>query len=152
VQEIEADGATKTITIDPPVRVKVPADEVKPPVSKRSVVPAVVLGVLAAGAIGTGIGATVAWSSNNSAAYKAGAVLNSEFGGCVSHWASYDPKQCANIQNKLDAAQTYGNVAVGTFIVGGAAAAGMVLYLVWPSPQAKTPGQVSAPRVRLTPI
>ena len=152
VQEIEADGAAKTVTIDPPVRVKLPADEVKPPVSKRSVVPAVVLGVLAAAGIGTGIGATVAWSSNNSAAHQAAVALNSEFGGCNPQYVSYDPKQCANIQNKLDAAQTYGNVAVGTFIVGGATAAGMVLYLVWPSPQAKKPGQISAPRVWLTPI
>jgi hypothetical protein len=122
----------------------------KSPESKRSVVPAVVLGVLAVGGIGSGIGFTAAWSSNNSSANNVASVVMVEKGSCVSTWDSYIPKLCASLQSKLNAATTYGNVAIGTFIAGGAAAAGTALYLLWPSPRAAEPSV--ARDLRLTPM
>jgi len=151
VEVVEADGAAKTVTIDLPAAVKPPPD-VKPAEPKRSVVPAVVLGVLAAGAVGTGIGLMVLSSSKYADADALVATLLATSGSCVSRWASYDAKLCPDLQDKLKAGATFHNIAVGTFIAGGAAAAGTALYLLWPPPRAKPTAQAVLHDLRLTPI
>jgi hypothetical protein len=149
---IEADGATRTVTIVQPASVT-PPPAVTPPVSsKRSVAPAVVLGLLAAGGIGTGIGFTAAASSKDAQAAAVAADLTAHYGTCVTQWASYNTKVCADIKQKLDARNTFEDVALGAFIGGGVAAASTVLYLLWPAPKDTTPKQAVARDLRLTPI
>ena len=149
---IETDGATRTVTIVKPASVT-PLSVVTPPVSsRRSVAPAVVLGLLAAGGIGTGIGFTAAASSKDAEAAAVLAELTAHHGTCVTKWASYATKPCADIKQKLDARNTFQDVALGAFIGGGAAAAGTVLYLLWPSSREKAPNQAVVRDLRLTPI
>jgi hypothetical protein len=59
---------------------------------------------------------------------------------------------CADLKQKLDDRNMFQDVALGAFLGGGAAAAGTVLYLLWPSPQEKTTKQSVARDLRLTPI
>jgi hypothetical protein len=149
---IEADGAAHTVTIVQPGSAESPSTVRAPVASKRSAAPAVVLGFLAAGGIGTGIGFTAAASSKDAEAAAVGADLTAHHGTCVTRWASYNTKVCADIMQKLDARNTFRDYALGAFIGGGAAAAGTVLYLLWPSPREKEPKQAVARDLRLTPI
>jgi hypothetical protein len=126
--------------------------DVRPSESRRNVAPAVVLGVLAAGAVGTGIGLMTAAGSKYADADAVVKMIEAVYGTCVSRWASFNPKLCGDLQDKYKAGNTFHNVAVGTFIGGGAAAAGTALYLLWPSPGAKPTGQGFAHDIRLTPI
>lgn len=149
---IEADGVTRTVTIVQPASTKVPAAVKAQVSSRRSVAPAVVLGLLAAGGIGSGIGFLAAASSKDSEATAVRTDLTENHGTCVTQWASYATKPCADLRNKLEARDRYNNVAIGTLIGGGAAAAGTILYLLWPSPKEKTPERSVARDLRLTPV
>ncbi len=165
VEEIEADGARKRFTFDQPTVVNVtplaqptvvnvtpPAKPPEPPRSKRSVVPPVVLGVLAAGWIGTGIAFEVVASSKYSAGGTLGALITARHGTCIPNVGGYDYLYCPGLQSDLHAYVTFGDAAVPAFIAGGAAAAGTALYLLWPSPRANTAGPAAFRDIRLTPI
>jgi hypothetical protein len=149
---IEADGAARTVTIVPPAWVKLPTEVTASGSTKRSAAPAVVLGLLAAAGIGSGIGFMALSSSKGSEADAVSSMITAQHGACVSRWGSFQPKPCADLEEKLKARVLFHNVAVGAFIGGGAAAAGTVLYLLWPSPQEKTAKQSVARDLRLTPI
>ncbi len=149
---IEADGAARTVALVEPVRVKLPTDVKAPASSKRSPVPAVVLGLLAAGGIGTGIGLLTLASSKHADALTIGEDLTAHHGTCVVRWASFDTERCAQLQGALVAEDRYHDAAVGAFIAGGAAAAGTAVYLLWPSPRAKSAPPAAARDLRLTPI
>jgi hypothetical protein len=123
-----------------------------PPESKRSVGPAVALGVLAAGAIGAGVAFQVASSSTNSSASALAASITANRGGCNPLYASYDFIFCPVLQDRITASSSFEGAAVGAFIVGGAAAAGTALYLLWPSQGATTAGLAAPPELRLTPL
>ena len=151
VEVIPSDGPLRTVTIEQPARVTLPAAEVQPPVVKRSVVPAVVLGVLAAGGIGAGIGLRVLSASVKSQAVALGSAITAVPGSCVPQWLSYD-KRCPTLQNELKTEDTYYNVATGTFIAGGAAAAGTLLYLLWSSLPPNTAGPSVVREIRLAPM
>jgi hypothetical protein len=120
-----------------------------PPVSKRSMAPTVALEVPAVGGIASGIVFRVLSASIRSQAVALGSTITASHGTCVPNVGGYD-RRCPTLQNELKTENTYYNVATGSFVAGGAAAAGMVLYLAWPS--AKTPEQAAAPSIRLTPI
>jgi len=152
IEVIETDGATRTVSIVQPASMKLPSDGKEPVSIKRSVAPAVVLGLLAAGGIGSGIGLMTLSSSKGSDADAVASMITAQHGTCVSRWGSFEPKPCADLEEKLKARDMFHNVAVGAFIGGGAAAAGTVLYLLWPSPRAKTPAPFVARDIRLTPI
>jgi hypothetical protein len=112
------------------------------PVSKRSMAPAVVLAVLAAGGLGSGIGFMDLSASKSSDAFAVRSMLLAAHGGCRPDRSNFGPQPCADIQDKLQASDTFHNIALGAFIAGGAAAAGTALYLLWPSPRASTTGPV----------
>jgi hypothetical protein len=154
VEEIDADGARKRFTFAQPTVVNVtpPAKPPEPPGSKRSVVPAVVLGLLAAGGIGTGIAFEVVASSKYSTGAALGALITARHGTCIPNVGGYDDLYCPGLQSDLHAYVTFGDAAVGAFVAGGAAAAGTALYLLWPSPSAKTVGPAAFRDLRLTPI
>jgi hypothetical protein len=136
VEEVEADGMAKAVLVDPPGAVGPPAPPVAPAEPKRSVVPVVVLGVLAVGGIASGIGFSALSTSNNQAAIARRATLSAreeDPDHCLSGGCPYanDP----TFQSYTKAAGTFQGAAVGSFVVGGAAAAGTVVYLLWPSPR-----------------
>ncbi|MFS8065947.1 MAG: hypothetical protein ACMG6S_06210 [Byssovorax sp.] len=149
---IEADGAARTVTLVQPARVKLPAEVKAPGSTKRSAAPAVVLGLLAAGGIGSGIGLMIQASAKDAEALAIGADLTAHYGACVVRWASYDRKRCDQLHGKLEAVDALHDAAVGAFIAGGAAAAGTAVYLLWPSPRDKTMQQAAAHDLRMTPI
>jgi hypothetical protein len=148
---IDADGAARTVTLVPPAWVNLPTEGTASGSTKRSAAPAVVLGLLSAAAIGTGIGFIALSSSKGSDADAISSMITAQHGACVSRWGSFQPIPCANLEEKLNERDLFHNVAVGAFIGGGAAAAGTVLYLLWPSPRAKTPAPFVAHDIRLTP-
>jgi hypothetical protein len=149
---IKADGATTTVTIVPPAWVKLPTEGTASGSTKRRAAPAVMLGLLGAAGIGTGIGFIALSSSKGSDANAIGSMITAQHGACVSRWGSFQPIPCANLKEKLKERDLFHDVAVGALIGGGAAAAGTVLYLLWPSPQEKTTKQSVARDLRLTPL
>jgi len=149
---IETDGAARTVTIVPPAWVKLPTEGTASGSTKRSAAPAVVLGLLAAAGIGTGIGFMTLSSSKGSDADAISSMITTQHGACVARWGSFQPIPCANLEEKLNERDLFHNVAVGALIGGGAAAAGTVLYLLWPSSREKTPRQAVARDMRLMPI
>ncbi|MEP7124057.1 MAG: hypothetical protein ABJE95_24230 [Byssovorax sp.] len=149
---IEADGAARTVTLVEPARVKLPCDVKAPGPTKRSAAPAVVLGLLAATGISSGIGLMTLSSSKGSDADAISSMITAQHGACVSRWGSFQPIPCANLEEKLKERILFHNVAVGAFIGGEAAAAGTAIYLLWPSPRAKTMQHAAAHDLRLTPI
>jgi hypothetical protein len=152
VEEIEADGAVRTVTIEPPTGVMAPSVAEPPEPSRRSVAPAVVLGVLAAGGIASGIAFARLSASNYADAEAVEAALTASRASCVSGTLSYDAKLCSDLQAKANAYVTFHNVAVGAFIAGGAAAAGTALYLLWPAASANKTNRSVVHDVRLMPI
>ena len=108
-----------------------PAPAAPPPPEPRSVVPAVVLGVLAAGGIGSGIGFLMLSASRYSASLAVVANIKAAHGGCVYSYSDYD-SLCPLYYANLNSANAYQDVATGAFLAGGAAAAATVLYLLWP--------------------
>jgi hypothetical protein len=144
----QADGAAPG-DIPQPITVTV-TPTVKPPASKRSVVPAVALGALAAAGIGSGIAFGLV--SFNQDLVLPGSIISAQRGSCIPNVDSYDARWCPQLLREVHVWVTYGNVAAGSFIVGGAAAAATALYLLWPSSSATTPGPSVARDLRLTPI
>lgn len=127
--------APKSAPLPPPPPISGGGTESSPPDEGRSAVPAVLLGVLAAAGIGGG-GALIALAGQK--ADEAG-ILRSEIGTnggrdntCLGSPA---PLKCADLDSLTRDEATYKSLAVGSFAVGGAAAAGFVLYMVWPSPE-----------------
>jgi hypothetical protein len=145
VAEVPADGVARTVTVDPPAAVA-------PPEPKRSVVPTVVLGTLAAGGLISGVVFTALLSATNSAADAVHAKIVAHHGSCAFPGTLGYDDLCPDLVAKGKTENMFYDAAVGAFVVGGAAAAGTALYLLWPSLRPKT----AAPRVvrdiRLMPI
>jgi hypothetical protein len=149
---IDADGAARTVTLVPPAWVKLPTEGTASGSTTRSAAPAVVLGLLGATAIGTGIGFIALSSSKGSDADVISSMITAQHGACVSRWGSFQPIPCANLEEKLNERDLFHHVAVGALIGGGVAVAGTAVYLLWPSPRAKTRQHAAARDLRLTPI
>lgn len=98
--------------------------------TKRGMTPAIIGGAVAAVGLGVGIGFTL--SANGKASDRDDAV--DALGG-PSACGTGTPfvSQCAEIRDLDDAESTRRKVALGGFVVGGLAAAGTVVYLLWPS-------------------
>lgn len=102
-----------------------PTDE---PVAKRPLWPAIVLGGVAAAGVGLGItGFVVAGGARSDADDAAAAGIAA--GGCGP-----DGSRCPSGLDALDQVNTMRGVGVAGFAVGGAALAGMIVYLVLPDP------------------
>lgn len=104
-----------------------------PPEAQRSVVPAVVLGVVGAGAIAASIGLMALSSAHRTEAEAVRLTLVSLYGDCVPGYSNFDTKLCADLADKVHRQQAFQNAALGTVIAGGAAMAGALIYLLWPS-------------------
>jgi hypothetical protein len=63
---------------------------------------------------------------------------------CIMGAVNYDSKLCPTLQSTLRDDDTFRSVAVGAFIVGGAAALGTAAYFLWPQRRPSS--------VRVTPV
>jgi hypothetical protein len=126
----EAAG-TLTTTVQPPedlpqvVATALPP-QAPPPHRGRSAVPAIVLGGVAVVGAVTGAALFAVHSGKSS---DADALSGQIKGSCV---ASFDPR-CATLASDASSSDTFGNVSTVAFVAGGAAAVGMITYLLWPS-------------------
>jgi hypothetical protein len=110
--------------IAPPPRVPVTA--------RRSVVPGIVMGAVAAAGAATGIGLYVASAGERS---QADALTKSILGAtnsCVPGAANFDPR-CAETHSAAATSDALHNAALGTLIGAGAVAVAAGAYFVWPA-------------------
>jgi hypothetical protein len=117
-----------------------------PPVRRRSIGPGLGLAALAVVGLGGGgafIGASL---SKRADAQTLATQILSHQGTCLHGAANYDAAHCPMLQRTLHADDTFHDVAVGAFIVGGAAALATATYFLWPQ-RGPSSGQV-----RLTPV
>lgn len=99
-------------------------------------------GGLAAAGLGVGIGLTLAANSKSSDAADIRSGLKTDY-ACTLNPGS---PSCPKLKSTVASQDTFANVAVIGFAVGGAAALGLVTYLLVPSPKSQT-----SSRVRLLP-
>lgn len=121
-----------------------------PPPPKRSAVPGVVLGSVAGAALATGIGLMVKRGADRSAARDLSGAISGAHHSCVAGAGNYDAR-CAALNDTALRAARFHDAGVGVLIGAGAAAAGSVVYFLWPSPSPKTAGALRvSPEVSAT--
>lgn len=101
-------------------------DPIDEPTAKRPLWPAFVLGGVAA--VGVGLGVTGFVVAGGARGDADDAILAAGPSGCGPDGAA-----CAGVQSSLDQVNTMRGLGIGGFAVGGAALAGMIVYLVIPS-------------------
>lgn len=106
----------------------------------RSAVPAVLLGVLAASGIGGGAALLGVAGQKSDVAGTLRAEIGTNGGRDNTCLASPAPAKCAELNDITRDEATYKSLAVGSFALGGAAAAGLLLYVLWPSSSSSSPG------------
>jgi hypothetical protein len=97
---------------------------------RRSVVPGAVLGGVAGAALIAGIGSFAGARGKRSSAQSLSQSIQAS-GNCVAGSASFDAR-CDQLHSTASAGNTLEHVAAGLFAGAGAAAAGAVVYFVWP--------------------
>ncbi|MBE7481039.1 MAG: PEGA domain-containing protein [Polyangiaceae bacterium] len=103
-----------------------------PSPAKRSIVPAVIGGGVAA----VGIGLGVMWGLGAASdADDADAILD-RLGPAPCGTGTPYAAQCAEVSDKNDSSRRKSNLSTASFVVGGVALAGTVVYLLWPEPTA----------------
>jgi PEGA domain len=140
--------------VPPPVRTVV---EVAPPVQRRSLAPGIALAAAAVAGLGFGAGFLSLSAGKRSNAEVVRTQIVDVGHGCVISAVNYDPR-CPSLESTLRADDTWHDVAVGSFLVGGAATLGAAAYFLWPqrrAPSGREPhgSGGGAPRVTaVTPI
>lgn len=105
-----------------------------PSPAKRSIVPAVIGGGLAA----VGIGLGVVWRLGaDSDADDADTILG-RLGPAPCGAGTPYAKECAQVRDKNDSSRRKSNLSTASFVIGGVALAGTVVYLLWPEPSGAT--------------
>ena len=64
---------------------------------------------------------------------------------------NYDPR-CPSLESTLRSDDTWHDVAVGSFLVGGAATLGAAAYFLWPQRRSRRPDRESPRVTGVTPI
>lgn len=149
--KVWAEGSSKLL-----VSVAALEDIAKPAPPKpkpRSMIPAIALG--AAGGVGVILGVTFVGlrASKASEAQELHDQIQSKSGTCVGGGAGPFVDDCAALASATSTGDTFGTVSLVSFIVGGAALAGMATYLLLPEERpAPAPAPVSSVRVRFSPV
>lgn len=116
----------------------------------RSMTPAIVLG--AAGGVGVIVGATFLGlrAGRASEARDLHDAISARGGDCVGGGKGAFVSDCSALSSATGSGDAFGTVSLVSFLVGGAALAGMATYLLLPEPRAQT----GAPDVslRLSPV
>jgi hypothetical protein len=127
-------GASTDVTLAlSPAAPAPPAPDAQP--RRRSIVPGLGLGAVAAVGIGGGIAFLVMSAGSKSDAQTESAGIVHAGKSCVPGAGNYDTALCGDLSNKAQAYVTYHDVAVGSFIAGGVVVAGTAAYFLWPSRQ-----------------
>jgi hypothetical protein len=156
---------SKEVRVDQPgkvVLVEVPAlgsdsasGDASAPSEGRSLVPAFVLGGVALAGIGAGVGLIVASSSKeaNRDALRESILQSSGEQGtssCHSSLSASRRTTCDELESAAKSAPALKGAAIGAFVGGGLAAAGVLGYLLWPSPSKE--GAEAGFNVRVAPL
>jgi hypothetical protein len=98
----------------------------------RSAVPAVLLGVLAASGVGGGAALLALAGKKGDDAGALRSEIGTNGGKDNTCLASPVPPKCADLDSITRDQATYKSLAVGSFALGGLAAAGILAYVLWP--------------------
>ncbi|HZF48463.1 MAG TPA: hypothetical protein VE093_07440 [Polyangiaceae bacterium] len=120
--------AAKAVVPAPPVVIALP-----PEPEGRSAAPAVLLGVLAAAGVGGGAALFAVAGAKGGEAGSLRAEIGTNGGEDNTCLATPAPLKCAELDSVTRDEATYKTLAVGSFVAGGLAAAGLLLYVFWPS-------------------
>jgi hypothetical protein len=126
----------------PPVRTLV---EVAP-ARRRSLAPGLALAAVAVAGLGGGAGFLSLSAGKRSNAEVLRTQILDAGHGCVISAGTYDPR-CPSLESTLRSDDTWHDVAVGSFLVGGAAVVASATYFLWPQRRA-SPERA----IRVTPI
>ncbi len=116
------------------------------PARQRSAVPAIVLGSLAAVSVGVGAAFFAVHASRKSDAQTLSGQIAGGHGTCSG---PAPDMRCGTLSDDAKSSDTFGNASTVGFVVAGAAAVGMVTYLLLPAPSAPTTGARS---IRVAPV
>jgi hypothetical protein len=133
---------TLALTLVPPPRTSV---EVVP-VRRRSLAPGLALAAVAVAGFGGGAGFLGVSAGKRSDAKVLAGNIVAAGNGCASGASNFDAR-CPSLESTLHADDTWHDVAVGSFVVGGAVAVGAAAYFLWPRRRASSEGAI-----RVTPI
>lgn len=104
--------------------------------SSRSIAPGIILAGVGALGIGTGIGLVVARQGKISEALDRRKEIDVDKNGggdCVPGAANYVAERCAQLAGLTSAGDLFGSASIVSFVIGGLAIVGTVVYFVWPS-------------------
>lgn len=118
-----------------------------PAPEKRSIVPAIALGGVAAASLGAGLAMFLVSSSKISEGEGITKEILAANGTCAG--ASPHPR-CGELDSLKSTVSTLDGLTIGAAALGVLAVGGVVVYLVLPSPEPSRPG--SALRVRVAPV
>jgi hypothetical protein len=116
---------------------------------RRSPIPGLAMAAVAALGLGSGAAFLGVSGSRRSDARVLSAQILGGHGSCVAGAANYDAGRCPSLQSALRADDAFHDVAVGAFVVGGAAAAATAAWFLWP--QQRTPSNTGR-TLRVTPV
>lgn len=118
------------------------------PGPRRTIVPGVVMGVLAVGAIGAGAGLFAVSKSKENQTYDLANNQIKTTGACLGKVVD---KRCDQVKSLAQQSDTFHNAAIGAFIGGGVLAIGTLTYLLLPSPKVKKT-VIQSGGLHLTPV
>lgn len=121
-------------------------EDIARPVAKpvpKSMMPAIVLG--AVGGVGVVLGATFVGlrAAQIGEAKDIRTRIAAKDGTCSGGGTEDFVSSCRSLKNATSTGDTFGTVSLVSFIVGGAAVAGMVTYLLIPAPKAERPAEAA---------
>lgn len=112
----------------------------------RSPVPAILLGGLGAVGLGAGVALLVVHAGKRGDAEALSAQIKGAHHSCVPRAANLDA-QCGALASRTSASDNAGNASTVALAIGGAGAAAMLTYLLWP-----TAAAAPSAAIRLTPV
>lgn len=126
-------GASKVVELSLKRKAEAgPVGPVEPPVKKRSLVPAVVLGGVAVAGAGAAIGMFVGVNGKVVDARDTAQQIRAEGGTCKE--GAQVHSRCELLESDKSTGRTLAGFVVGSTVVGGLAAASAIVYLAWPAP------------------
>jgi hypothetical protein len=137
---------TGKLSLSVPALEPVPVEKPPPPPPRRSTVPAIALGV--GGGVGIAVGATFLGlrAAKASSAHTLHDKIVAQKGTCLGGGQGAFASDCAALASATSAGDTFGTVSILGFAAFGAAAAGMVTYLLLPDPKP------ASARVQVAPV
>jgi hypothetical protein len=140
------EGKRAAIVVEPGAAVDVP----KP---KPSLVPPVLLGGAGALGLGAGVAFRVLFEGKRSEATELRKPILDDGKYCLSDAANFDGVRCPTLAGATAEGDTFGNLSIVSFTIGGLAAVGAVAYMflpaLWPDPKTDRHAGVS---IRVAPV